>query len=656
MGGRAHVRDLLGIAIVALVYVVGAKAGLHLAYANKNVTAVWPPTGISVAALLLLGMRVWPGIAIGALTANLANGAGLTTSLLIMIGNTAAPVVACVLVKRVAHVRTDLARIGDVVGLLLLGGPLSMTLSATLGTASLVLTGALRSGAYWSTWPTWWIGDSMGVVIVAPLILSLASARRGPTRLRGWHLVEFVLVVSGIAATAALTFNTRIPVEFLVFPWVAWAAVRFMRLGASVAVAVVSIVSIVATVNGAGPFVRGLSTTGSLSALQVFNGSLALTALLLAAATAQRKLVGEQLTSVAHTLQTALLPGQLPSLDAVRLASRYRPGATGTEVGGDWFDATLHRNCLTLAIGDVAGRGIEAGAVMGAVRHAMAACAMSEESPASVLTLANEYLRALGPAMVTCFVAQFDLTTGAALAANAGHLPMVIIPPNASPELIDVPSGLPLGIVGNYVYNDCGIEVPAGSALVLYTDGLIERRTRSIDAGLDRLLHTLLLATPTTPEELCDHLLHVFGDGIDDDVALLVAKLSPTIGFSATDALTFRASLRPDIDQLSILRSRLDRWLSEQSVSSWTSFALITAINEAVTNSIIHARGPTPIAVEVSTRAGTVSATVSDQGTWRPNSEPRGRGMDIMRILMDRVSVRTDKDGTTVDLASGPHR
>jgi len=156
-----------------------------------------------------------------------------------------------------------------------------------------------------------------------------------------------------------------------------------------------------------------------------------------------RKLVEEHLASVAHTLQTALLPGQLPQSASVQLASRYRPGASDAEVGGDWYDAILRDGQLTLAIGDVAGRGVDAAAVMGAVRHAVAASAMTGQEPGQVLTLANGYLRALGPGMVTCLVARFDLVNGVARAAGAGHVPPVLLAPGCHARFADVPAGPP---------------------------------------------------------------------------------------------------------------------------------------------------------------------------------------------------------------------
>jgi signal transduction histidine kinase len=299
-------QTLLMIALVAAAYIAGAKVGLHLAYANKNVTAVWPPTGISVAALLLLGVRVWPGVAAGALVSNLSNAAGFETSALIMVGNTLGPVVAWYLVRRIMRTAPRLERVSEVAVVVLIGGPVSMTVSATLGTLALAVTGALHGNTYWSTWLTWWVGDAVGVVIVSPLILMAAARCWRRVRFDFWRALEAIAALACIGGAAVLAFSQSRPLIFLVLPLAAWAAVRFFQLGAGAAVAIVAGVSITATVDGSGPFVHGLSTTGSLMTLQAFNGALALTTLMLAASSLQNARAQSALRTDAAQLEELL--------------------------------------------------------------------------------------------------------------------------------------------------------------------------------------------------------------------------------------------------------------------------------------------------------------------------------------------------------------
>ena len=311
---RARARLPVAAAVVALAYFVTAKAGLHLAFANKNVTAVWPPTGIAVAALLLLGVRIWPSIAIGAFVSNLSNGAGWETSTLITVGNTTAPLVAWLLIRRAARLNTRLERVPDVAGVLLLGGPVAMTVSATLGTLALALTSSLHWSAYGSTWLTWWVGDAMGVVIVAPLVLVAAARCWRSVRFDAFRVFEAAAALVCLAATSVIAFGHTLPITYLVLPVATWAAVRFFQLGAGAAVAIVSAVSIVATIDGHGPFVQGLSTTASLITLQAFNGALALTTFMLAAASLQHIRARAALEDHVDELESLLRQERLAAL------------------------------------------------------------------------------------------------------------------------------------------------------------------------------------------------------------------------------------------------------------------------------------------------------------------------------------------------------
>ena len=178
-------------------------------------------------------------------------------------------------------------RVPDVAGVLLLGGPLAMTVSASLGTAALAISGGLRWTAYGSTWLTWWVGDAMGVVIVAPLILLVAARCWRWVSFDRWRVLEAFAALACITCASVFTFTSDKPLVFLILPVATWAAVRFFQLGAGITVVIGAAVSITATVNGSGPFIHGLSITESLVTLRVFNGALTLTALLLAASSLQ---------------------------------------------------------------------------------------------------------------------------------------------------------------------------------------------------------------------------------------------------------------------------------------------------------------------------------------------------------------------------------
>ena len=297
----AKLRDVaLRCAALALAYFVGAKLGLRLAYSNENVTTVWPPTGIAVAALFLFGPAVWPGVAVGAIAANLSNGAPLPTSLGIAVGNTLAPVAGAALLRR-AGARPGLDRVYDVAWLACGAGLACMLLSATGGATSLVATGQLPAREYGSTWLTWWVGDALGVVLFAPPLLIFGSTRSA------WHLFrerrgEAITLFVAAAVATVLVFATHIRLAYLVFPFSIWAALRFFQAGAASIAVVTAAIAILQTATGNGPF-TGLSRTSNLASLQAFNATLGITSLVLAAIARERNRVQGALRDLADDLE-----------------------------------------------------------------------------------------------------------------------------------------------------------------------------------------------------------------------------------------------------------------------------------------------------------------------------------------------------------------
>jgi integral membrane sensor domain MASE1 len=170
---------LLQAAVVALSYWLAASASLRLALVHGQVTPIWPPTGIALVAILVFGRRVWPAVFLAALAVNLPIGPSPLGAAFIAAGNTLAPLVAAALLKR-AGFRIALDRLRDAAAIIVLGALLAMTISATFGTSVLVLWGGVPLESFWSTWAVWWTGDAMGVLLVAPFILSLLPNASAP--------------------------------------------------------------------------------------------------------------------------------------------------------------------------------------------------------------------------------------------------------------------------------------------------------------------------------------------------------------------------------------------------------------------------------------------------------------------------------------------
>ncbi|MEU9484946.1 SpoIIE family protein phosphatase [Streptomyces decoyicus] len=227
----------------------------------------------------------------------------------------------------------------------------------------------------------------------------------------------------------------------------------------------------------------------------------------------------------ALTLQRHLMNHRPPQPTAMEIAYRYQPAQAASEVGGDWFDAIpVAGDKTALVVGDVMGSGINAAATMGQLRTTTRALADLDLDPAEVLRHLDHIAVGLDPAFATCLYAVYDPHRTLCRIAVAGHLPPIVVRPDRQPELLDLPTGAPLG-VGGVPFEQTIVPLRDGDLLVLYTDGLIETRDQPIDARLDILLE--LLAEPERDlEDLCDRLLRALRDEHDhDDVALLIARV-----------------------------------------------------------------------------------------------------------------------------------
>ncbi|MER5472933.1 MASE1 domain-containing protein [Streptomyces sp. NPDC002685] len=285
---RPAVVALQTLAIAACYFGAG-RLGLlrRLSVESAVFTPIWPPTGVAVAALLLLGISSWLGIALGALLVvlSLSSFSSFQASAVgIVAGNTVAPICAYLLLRGVRF-RSDLSRLRDGLALVFLAALASMMISATVDVALLVATDKLAPDGFWPVWLAWWVGDAMGVLIVTPVILMLYAAR-APVRLSRWKEAAVLLVVACVMVPLAT--RSSISLLFLIYPLLIWAALRFELPGSLVCALFASVMATVAATEGVGPFDR-LSHTEVMIKLQAFNGTMALTALLLSAVITEQR-------------------------------------------------------------------------------------------------------------------------------------------------------------------------------------------------------------------------------------------------------------------------------------------------------------------------------------------------------------------------------
>jgi PAS domain S-box-containing protein len=304
--------DLVRMGLLCVIYVSTAALGLSLDAVSGIVTVVWPPTGIALAALTLYGVRLWPGIALGALLVNIWAGAPAFAASGVAVGNTLEALLGAFLLRRVVRFRPALDRLRDVLGLVILAAGLSPLVSATIGVTSGWVSGLIPATSYGQAWWTWWLGDAMGALIVAPLICVWSAWPRH--RLLCMQLAEAGALLLTVGAVSLMVFGglwtaPRLEISYLVFPVLTWAALRFGPPGVVAAVGLVSVVAIVGTAQGLGPFTRE-TLHASLLWLQAFMGVVAVTSLVLSAVVAEREHAEAQKTHLYQEAQEARATAQ----------------------------------------------------------------------------------------------------------------------------------------------------------------------------------------------------------------------------------------------------------------------------------------------------------------------------------------------------------
>jgi GAF domain-containing protein/anti-sigma regulatory factor (Ser/Thr protein kinase) len=351
--------------------------------------------------------------------------------------------------------------------------------------------------------------------------------------------------------------------------------------------------------------------------------------------------------NAALTLQRSLLPERLPEVAGLTLAARYRPGDGGA-VGGDWYDAVpLPTGGVGLAMGDVVSRGVRAASVMGQLRQALRSHAIEGDPPARLVERLAGTVRSLDRReMVTLHYATLDQPGRELRYVSAGHPPALLIE-DGKPRFLDAARGAPLGAIAHPRYGETAEPLGDDAVIVLYTDGLVERRGRPIAEGLERLAACAAAAGPD-PERICDALIESLVDeATADDVAVLVAR---TVAQSPEH---FELRLPAQSASLAIMRRALRRWLQDNGATRDDVLEVLIAVGEAAGNAVEHAYGPGDASFEVTATVADddLHIVVRDFGSWRPpRGQNRGRGTLLMQELMDAFEVRTTAEGTEVRL------
>ncbi len=279
-------RYAVRVALLAATYVLAGRLGFAASAIHPVVSSAWPPSGVALAALLLMGTRFWPGIALGAFIVNLTGGIAPLPAAGIAVGNTLEALLAAWLLTSFAGFRLSLQRLRDVFALVVLGAIASTPVSATVGVTILTLSGGTPGIRYGTIWLAWFLGDAIGILLVTPLILTWAAGTR--LRLSARDAIEASVLVAVLVGFTVALFQTPFSYVYAIFPVTIWAALRFGPRGAAIASFIVCALAIGYTVRGVGPFATS-TAVNNLFELDTFIALLALTTLILAAATAERR-------------------------------------------------------------------------------------------------------------------------------------------------------------------------------------------------------------------------------------------------------------------------------------------------------------------------------------------------------------------------------
>ncbi|MCV7419366.1 SpoIIE family protein phosphatase [Mycobacterium yunnanensis] len=349
-----------------------------------------------------------------------------------------------------------------------------------------------------------------------------------------------------------------------------------------------------------------------------------------------------------HTLQRTMMPTTKPP---VGFAVRYEPAASPLEIGGDWYDVlAVGDHHVGIVVGDCVGSGLSAAAVMGQLRSSARVLLVNGVSPGRLLDELDSAAAVIaGAYCTTVFVGLVDADTGHMSYSSAGHIPALLAAPGEPAQSLTGATSVPLAVQKSGPRPEASSFLPPGSTLMLYTDGLVERRDELVDDGIERAGQVLAETIESTADVVADAVLSRLmpADGFDDDVAIVVYRRPP-------------APLKIDVlatpDQLSDIRHQIAAWLRATGIPDDLGGDIVLVVNEACTNSIEHAyreMAPGRMVVCAEAKGRGISIRIDDFGSWKlPDANPRtrGRGVPLMRAVSGDVTLDGTPTGTVVTL------
>ncbi|GBF49960.1 stage II sporulation protein E [Leptospira ryugenii] len=568
-------KALFWTALLTFGYVIFSKIGFQLAFLNSQVSPVWPPEGMALTALLLLGKISIPGIFLGASLANYLNNPHLPTALLIGIGNTLSSSLTYYLLVRLTGQRDILYSTRGLLYFLTFCTIPGSLLSAGIGVTSLLVYGFLPYEVYWNVLFTWFSGEMQGFLIVAPLLYVWLNPEE-EMKVRWYKKIELFLWCVLVYLSGRIAFSDELPLLFLPIPFVILTSLRFQQYGATLSGAVLSFTAVVQTIQGIGVFARksegSISINDSLIFLDAFLFSVNGIAFFLVTASKEREraqkhalesleilnrlkeIANEELErkvtertlvieaqkaeidkqlDIAKRIQESLFPAKPSDLENIEISFRNVPMM---KVGGDLFDIIWNKQDKEIGvfIADVSGHGIPAAFLSALMKMALDHWRRHpKEVIESLEHIRTQLSSNLKDHFITASMAHIDLDTGKLIFARAGHFPLYIIKKDGS--LISLrPTGRLITPFFPLLAKSEQYELESGDLIVLLTDGLTEASPQE-DAKMFGEENFLQIITEKRKESLDDIRNYVFQkvldysggiDQIQDDLTLVLMRYS----------------------------------------------------------------------------------------------------------------------------------
>lgn len=552
--------------LVAALYVLAAKLGFFLAFLNTQVSPIWPPEGVGFVALALLGRSAIPGVFAGAFIANISNNPHLASAFFIAIGNTASTGLNLLILLRLAKTSYPLSSLKSLMVFFLFATIPGSLLSASIGVGSLYIFDFVPQESFWNVYFTWFAGEMQGFIIVAPFLYNLVKIRRFKNFSFGlW--VEGLVAISIIGFVAWVVFSSPDPLIFLPIPVIVYLCVRLRDLGAVSGTVIISVIAVYFAIQGVGPFAemshRMNSMNNTLIFLDIFIFANSIMAYFLVVLLNERdsrnvalmniqretnqelekrvnertKIIQEQneefqyQVRMARSIQTSLLPEEIPDLKNVKIGYQYFPMM---DVGGDFLDVQHFPewNRLSLFICDVSGHGIASSLVATMIKMNLSKW---YENPTDLVSASNSMhevvAKKLEKHFITAIFANIDLTNRKLEFSCAGHNPVLIVHADGSNSELNSEGKM----LFSYFPPMCNVktyDIQKGDQIVFYTDGITEARNADNQfyqlEMLVRDIHSMRKKDPfKASQEIVQKVIDFSGgEGlVQDDLTILLVRL-----------------------------------------------------------------------------------------------------------------------------------